>query len=84
MSVWFVYMLRCADDTFYAGITTNLERRLREHNGELKGRGAKCTRARRPVVLVYQEKCVNRSEASKREAAIKKMSREEKCKLLQK
>jgi len=84
MSEWFVYILRCADDALYTGITTSVERRLREHNGELKGKGAKCTRARRPVAVVYQEKCENRSGASRREAEIKKMSREEKSRLLKK
>lgn len=79
---WFVYMLRCVDDTFYTGITTDIERRVREHNGELKGKGAKCTRARRPVQLVYSEECTNRSAAGKREWEIKKMSREEKRQLL--
>jgi len=62
----------------YTGITVDVERRVAEHNGEAKGTGAKCTRARRPVVLTYQEECDNRSEASKREWEIKQLTRKEK------
>lgn len=65
-----VYMVRCDDDTLYTGITTNLERRLRQHNGEVRG-GAKYTKGKSPVHLVYVEKHKNRSEASKREYEIK-------------
>ncbi len=75
---WFVYILRCADGSFYTGITTDVERRVDEHNGLSKTAGAKCTRARRPVQLVYQEKCENRSTASKREYEIKSMTRQKK------
>jgi len=79
--MYFVYMLRCADETLYTGITTDLERRLDEHNNSDKG--AKYTRARRPVTLVYSEKLESRSEASKREYFIKhKMSRKEKLLLI--
>jgi len=79
---YFVYMVRCADDTLYTGITTDLERRVAEHNGSLKG--AKYTRARRPVILVYNEEYKTRSEASKREYFIKKkMCRQEKVSLIQ-
>ncbi len=78
--MYFVYMLRCSDDTFYTGIATQLERRVEEHNSSEKG--AKYTRARRPVVLVYSEVHPDRSSASKREYEIKKkMSRAEKLKL---
>jgi len=78
--MYFVYMLKCADDTFYTGIATQLERRVEEHNSSDKG--AKYTRARRPVVLVYSEVHPDRSSASKREYEIKKkMSRAEKMKL---
>lgn len=77
---WFVYILRCADDTLYTGITTDLERRLHEHNHETLG--ARYTRARRPLILVYSEQAQNRSAASKREYAIKKLSRQQKEKLL--
>lgn len=79
---WYVYMLRCSDDTLYTGITTDVERRVREHNGELKGKGAKCTRARRPVRLVHQETCADRSTAGKREWEIKQLPRKGKDMLL--
>jgi len=75
-------MLECADGTLYTGIATNLERRLEEHNSS--PRGAKYTRARRPVKLVYTEAYKDRSSASKREYEIKKkMNREEKLRLFQ-
>ena len=70
MQYW-VYMVRCADDTLYTGITDNLERRIKTHNS---GKGAKYTRGRRPVVLVYQEACADKPEALRRELAIKQMS----------
>lgn len=72
---WMVYLVRCRDGTLYTGCTNNLPRRLCAHNA---GKGAKYTRARRPVVLVYQEQCENQSEALKREAAIKRLTRAEK------
>ncbi len=75
-------MLRCADDSLYTGITTDVVRRLREHNGAKLG--AKYTRARRPVALVYQKRCRTQSKAATIEAALKKLSREEKLKLLAK
>lgn len=79
--MYFVYILKCADETFYTGITTELERRIEEHNGSDKG--AKYTRMRRPVKLVYSEEYSDRSSASKREYEIKKkMSRAEKLKLI--
>ncbi|MFT7507559.1 MAG: putative endonuclease [Acidimicrobiales bacterium] len=84
MSHWFVYILRCADNALYCGVTTDIDRRLAEHNGEAKGQGAKCTRARRPVTLVYREPCTDRSAASKREWAIKQLPRVEKIKLIEK
>ena len=77
---WFVYVLRCADDSLYTGVTTDIQRRVREHN--TLAAGAKYTRVRRPVQLVYTESCIGRSEAQKREAAIKNMSRQEKLDLL--
>lgn len=81
-SCWFVYILRCADGTLYTGVTTDTERRTKEHN--LSDRlGAKYTRVRRPVSLVYREPCENRSGACKREAQIKALSRSAKLKLLQ-
>lgn len=81
MSDWFVYMLRCVDDSLYTGVTTDPQRRLRQHNGELKG-GAKYTRLRRPVELVWQECYDDRSSACKREYAIKQLSRKRKIELL--
>jgi tRNA pseudouridine32 synthase/23S rRNA pseudouridine746 synthase len=76
-----VYILRCADKTFYTGITTEPERRLQEHNES--GKGAKYTQCRRPVEWVYQEQAGSRSEASKREYAIKQLSRVEKIVLIE-
>ncbi len=73
---WFVYLLRCNDDTFYTGITTDLARRLAEHNAGAAG--AKYTRARRPVTLVWSEPASDRAQASRREHQIRKMSRSSK------
>lgn len=74
-----VYLLRCADGTFYTGVTTDLERRLEEHNhGD---RGARYTKARRPVALVYQEAAKNRSQAQQREYFLRTLPRTEKLKL---
>jgi len=78
---WYVYLLRCADNSLYCGITTNLEKRLRQHNGELIG-GAKYTKVRQPCQLVYSEQADNRSEASKREYAIKRLSKVSKEQLI--
>ena len=79
--MYYIYIIQCADDTLYTGITTELERRIEEHNGSDKG--AKYTRVRRPVKLVYSEECADRSIASKREYEIKKkMNRAEKLKLI--
>jgi len=80
MNEWYVYILKCSDGSLYTGITVDLDRRLNEHNNSKKG--AKYTRARRPVQMMYSERCENRSLASKREAAIKKLSRSEKLTLL--
>ncbi|HEY0908170.1 MAG TPA: GIY-YIG nuclease family protein [Candidatus Paceibacterota bacterium] len=81
MSNYFLYLLVCADETLYTGITTDLDRRLDEHN---KGKAAaKYTRARRPVRLVYSKKYKDRSSASIAEAAMKKLSREQKLALAQ-
>jgi len=77
---WFVYILECSDKTFYTGITTNIEKRLAQHNAG--NEGAKYTRVRRPVKCVYSESQKNRSDASKREYAIKKLTRSEKFKLI--
>ena len=76
---WLVYILRCKDNSLYTGITNNLERRLIEHNDNSpKSKAARYTRARQPVNLVYSENCQDRIEASKREYAIKKLSRAKK------
>lgn len=74
---WVVYLLGCADGSYYTGITTNLERRLRQHNGELAG-GARYTRVRRPVQAVWMTTQDCRSEAQRLEARLKKLSRHEK------
>ncbi len=77
--LYYVYILRCADDTLYTGITTDIERRLTEHNGEdAYKKGAKYTRVRRPVVLVYSQKFEDRSSASSEEYRIKRLTRKEK------
>jgi len=76
MSEWFVYMLRCADNSLYTGITTDVERREIEHNG--KKSVTKYTRVRQPVELVYRENAGSRSEASKREVQLKKLKKYEK------
>lgn len=71
-SEWLVYMLECSDQSFYTGMTNDLKKRLDAHNS---GKGAKYTRARLPVKLVYQEKHISKSSAMKREIEIKKYSR---------
>ena len=80
MTPYTLYILKCNDDTLYTGITTDLEKRLLEHNTSDKG--AKYTRYRRPVIVVYQELCSDKSSALKREHAIKKMSRQQKLALI--
>ncbi|MBL0709147.1 MAG: GIY-YIG nuclease family protein [Sulfurimonas sp.] len=77
---YFVYIVKCFDNTLYTGITSDLKRRLYEHNNSNKG--AKYTKARRPVKLVYSEVQLDRSCASKREHFIKKLSREKKLALI--
>ena len=79
----FVYVVRCVDGTLYTGYATDVNDRVRVHNGEVKVKtAARYTRGRRPVTLVYQEECVSRGEALKREHAIKQLSRIEKEKLI--
>lgn len=73
---WHLYVLECSDGSLYCGVTTDLDRRVREHNGS--HRGAKSTRGRRPVVLVYSEVCSGRSDALRREHRFKSLSRERK------
>lgn len=77
--MWEVYIIKCKDNKLYTGITNDLERRVGEHNS---GQGGRFTRPRKPVKLVYHETTPSRSEALKREAEIKKLSRYEKLELL--
>lgn len=76
---WLVYIIHCSDNTLYTGITNNLERRLQQHASQ---RGAKYFRGRQPQAVVYREAGHDRSSASRREAAIKKLSRDEKQQLI--
>ena len=79
MKNWYVYILRCADDTLYTGSTDDVPRRLAVHNS---GKGAKYTRGRLPVEVVYSESCESYSAALKREYAIKQLTRREKLRLI--
>ena len=79
---WFVYVIRCSDDSLYTGVTTDIERRFSEHAGQEKG--AKYFNGRQPLEVVYSEAGHNRSSACRREAAIKKLSRVEKLALAKK
>jgi len=76
---WCLYILRCADGSLYTGITNDLATRLDLHN---RGKGAKYTRGRTPVELTYTEPCADRSSASKREYAVKRLSLEQKLRLI--
>ena len=80
---YFFYILRCADNSLYSGVTTDLNRRLSEHN-EDGNKGAKYTRSRRPVKLIYSKKFLNRSAALKEEYKIKKLSRTAKIEMIKK
>ena len=80
-TTWYLYILRCADGSLYTGITTDVERRLEEHRS---GKGAKYTRGRGPLEIVYREELPDHSAALKREHEIKAMSRQEKEKLIEK
>lgn len=80
--MYYLYILKCADKTLYTGITTDLKRRVFEHNSSKLG--AKYTSSRGPVKLVYSEKFKNRSSASKEEARIKKLKRNKKLELIKK
>lgn len=82
MSDWFVYIVRCADNSLYTGIAMDVEQRIDEHNHNNR-LAAKYTRARRPVTLVYKEQLTTRSDAAKREAAIKQLTKLEKECLIQ-
>ena len=77
----YTYILRCADDTFYCGWTNDLDRRLKAHNS---GKGAKYTRSRLPVALVYFEELESQAEAQRREFEIKKLPRKRKLELIEK
>ena len=80
MKTYYLYILRCSDGSLYTGITTDIKRRLNEHN---KGRkGAKYTALRRPLELVYKKRFIGRSAASIEETRIKKLSRKEKLELI--
>ena len=81
MSTWFVYFLRCADNSLYAGVTTDLKRRLQEHNHSNK-LGAKYTRVRRPVSLAYAETAENRQTACKQEYQLRKLKKAKKEQLV--
>ncbi|MBQ2662022.1 MAG: GIY-YIG nuclease family protein [Clostridia bacterium] len=76
---YYTYILKCSDDTLYTGYTDDVNKRLATHNS---GKGAKYTKARLPVTLVYFEEYETKSEAMKREASIKKLTRQEKLALL--
>ena len=78
-STWCVYILKCSDNTYYTGITNNIKRRIQQHE---TNKGAKYTKGRGPFLLVYQDKCNNRGEASQKEFSIKKLTLSEKINLI--
>lgn len=80
-NTWKLYMLRCRDGTLYTGITTDVQKRFAAHQA---GKGAKYTRGRSPLELVYSEECGDHSAALRRELEIKSLTREEKMKLIEK
>ena len=80
-SNWFVYLLRCADNSLYAGITTDIERRIHQHN-HCNKTGAKYTRVRRPVSLAYSEPSQDRKTASQREYQLKQLKKKQKEQLV--
>ena len=82
MSSWNTYIVRCADNTLYTGVCTDLKRRIDEHNNSAT-LAARYTRSRRPVTLVYSELSTTRSEACKRESEIKQMNKQQKLVLIQ-
>lgn len=79
---WTVYILECGDQSLYTGITTDITRRLNEHNEDDK-KAARYTRSRRPLKLVYSEQCENRAHATRRESQIKALSRTQKQQLIE-
>ena len=80
MNKWFVYIVECNDGSLYTGVTNDLNRRIEQHNA---GKGAKYTRMKRPVKLVYSKEIENKSEAFKMEYQIKQLSKKEKISLIQ-
>ena len=80
-TTWYVYIVECSDGTFYTGITTDINRRIKEHNKLLQG--AKYTRGKRPVKLVHSFKVKNKSQALKEECRIKKLPKKEKMNIIQ-
>jgi putative endonuclease len=80
MSSWYVYILRCDDGSFYTGITTDVKRRVHEHNTTKKG--AKYTKSRRPVHLIWSWRCLDRSHATYVERKIKKLPRAKKLEIV--
>ncbi|ARD68022.1 hypothetical protein B2M23_17690 [Eubacterium limosum] len=81
MDKHYVYILKCKDNSLYTGWTTDIEKRLKAHNS---GKGAKYTKSRKPVELVYKEEFDNKSDALRREAAIKSLTRKQKLALINK
>lgn len=79
-SIWNLYILRCRDGSLYTGITTDVDKRFEAH---ASGKGAKYTRGRGPLILVYREECGDHSAALKRELEVKKLTRQEKELLIQ-
>lgn len=79
--IWYLYILRCRDGSLYTGITTDVDKRFEAH---CTGKGAKYTRGRGPLELVYREECGDHSTALKREIAVKKLQRQDKEALIQK
>ena len=75
---WIVYILKCSDGSLYTGITNNIENRVKAHQN---GKGAKYTKGRGPFIIIYQERYISRSTASKREIEIKNLNHKEKLKL---
>ena len=80
-NTWHLYILRCRDGSLYTGITTDVEKRLETHQ---TGKGAKYTRGRGPLELVYREECGSHSDALKREFEVKKLTRQQKQELIEK
>jgi len=78
---WFLYVVKCSDGTLYCGITVDIDRRIRAHNGVISG-GAKYTRSRRPVALVFLKKIGSRSDATKEELNFKRLTRAKKLELI--